>query len=154
MQTAVLDTPIGTLAFDIEGDALVHTREVEGPAVPAGGEDHPIAKAIASYFGGDMAALDGIPVHYDGTPFQQAVWEALRTIPVGETISYAELAVKVGRPAAVRAVGQANGRNPVWVVVPCHRVVAANGGLGGYSAGLDRKRWLLNHEGARPDLGV
>ena len=152
MQTAVLDTPIGTLAFDIDDDALVHTRQVDGPPMPAGGEDHPIAKAIDAYFAGDITALDAIPVRYEGTPFQQAVWEALRTIPAGETISYAELAVKVGRPAAVRAVGQANGRNPVWVVVPCHRVVAANGGLGGYSAGLDRKRWLLDHEGARPTL--
>ncbi len=90
-----------------------------------------------------------IPVRFDrGTFFQQEVWRALQGIPVGETISYAELACRVGRPSAFRAVGSANGQNPVGVVVPCHRVIAADGSLGGYAGGLDRKRWLLVHEGA------
>ena len=81
-----------------------------------------------------------------GTPFQRRVWDELRRIPFGETISYAELARRVGQPGAARAVGSANGRNPIGLIIPCHRVIAADGGLGGYGAGLDRKRWLLRHE--------
>jgi methylated-DNA-[protein]-cysteine S-methyltransferase len=81
-----------------------------------------------------------------GTSFQRLVWEGLRAIPYGETISYAELARRIGRPGASRAVGSANGRNPISIVVPCHRVIAADGTLGGYGGGLDRKEWLLQHE--------
>ena len=83
-----------------------------------------------------------------GTEFQREVWAALRTIPPGRTLSYGDLAKKIGRPTAVRAVGAANGANPVSLVVPCHRVIAADGTLGGYGWGLERKRWLLAHEGA------
>jgi len=104
------------------------------------------ASAIAAYFDGDMHALDFIPVATQGTAFQQCVWQALRFIPAGQTISYGELAIRLGKPAAVRAVGLANGANPIGVVVPCHRVVGANGSLTGYGGGLERKRWLLNHE--------
>jgi methylated-DNA-[protein]-cysteine S-methyltransferase len=82
----------------------------------------------------------------NGTPFQQTVWAALREIPCGQTISYATLARRIGRPSAVRAVGLANGANPVGIVIPCHRVIGANGTLTGYGGGLDRKRWLLSHE--------
>jgi methylated-DNA-[protein]-cysteine S-methyltransferase len=98
---------------------------------------------------GDIASLDGIPTESDGTPFQREVWAALRQIPAGETWSYGRLAAHIGRPAAVRAVGLANGANPIGVVVPCHRVIGASGGLTGYAGGLERKRWLLAHEGVR-----
>lgn len=103
--------------------------------------------AMRRYFAGDLAALDKLAVKTGGTEFQRTVWSALRTIPVGSTMSYAELATRIGRPAAVRAVGLANGANPVGVVVPCHRVIGANGSLTGYGGGVERKAWLLRHEG-------
>jgi len=104
--------------------------------------------ALNRYLEGDLDALDEIAVDTGGTPFQQKVWQALREIPAGRTWSYRDLAKKIGNPAATRAVGAANGRNPVSVVVPCHRVVAADGSLWGYGGGLERKRWLLQHERA------
>jgi methylated-DNA-[protein]-cysteine S-methyltransferase len=106
-----------------------------------------ITTVLQRYFDGDLAALDGIEVELHGTPFQKNVWQALRRIPAGTTISYSELARRVGDPAAVRAVGTANGANPVAVIVPCHRVIGSNGSLTGYGGGLDRKQWLLAHEG-------
>jgi methylated-DNA-[protein]-cysteine S-methyltransferase len=105
--------------------------------------------AIRRYFDGDLGAIDALPVVTGGTAFQQDVWRALRKIPCGTTISYAQLAARIGRPAAVRAVGAANGANPVGVVVPCHRVVGADGSLTGYGGGMERKRWLLSHESRR-----
>jgi methylated-DNA-[protein]-cysteine S-methyltransferase len=104
--------------------------------------------ALRRYLGGELDALDGIAVDTGGTAFQQRVWQTLRKIPAGRTWSYRDLAKKIGNPAATRAVGAANGRNPVSVVVPCHRVVAADGSLWGYGGGLERKRWLLQHERA------
>jgi methylated-DNA-[protein]-cysteine S-methyltransferase len=104
--------------------------------------------AVEAYFGGDRSALDRIEVAFGGTAFQQAVWRALRTIPAGQTLSYAALAERVGRPTAVRAVGLANGSNPIAVIVPCHRVIGSDASLTGYGGGLARKRWLLEHEGA------
>ncbi|WHZ24881.1 MAG: Methylated-DNA--protein-cysteine methyltransferase [Nitrospira sp.] len=104
------------------------------------------ASAIAAYFDGDLHAIDSLPTATEGTPFQKRVWHALRHIPVGHTLSYGELAKRIGRPAAVRAVGLANGANPIGIVVPCHRVIGADGSLTGYGGGLERKRWLLNHE--------
>jgi len=106
-----------------------------------------VAEALRRYFGGDLAALDAVPAELNGTPFQKAVWQALRRIPPGSTISYGELARRIGQPTSVRAVGAANGANPVAVIVPCHRVIGSNGTLTGYGGGLDRKRWLLAHEG-------
>lgn len=105
-----------------------------------------LSTAIAAYFAGDLHAIDTLPVATEGTAFQKSVWQALRSIPVGKTISYGELAEKLKNPSAVRAVGLANGANPIGVVVPCHRVIGANGSLTGYGGGLERKRWLLNHE--------
>ena len=105
--------------------------------------------AVEAYFAGDLAALDSLEVATAGTTFQRAVWAALRRIPAGKTVSYGELAAQIGKPKAVRAVGLANGSNPVGVVVPCHRVIGADGSLTGYGGGLPRKRWLLEHEGAR-----
>lgn len=105
-----------------------------------------LTAALAAYFAGDLNTIDDLPVETPGTPFQREVWHALRTIPCGTTTSYGKLAVQIGRPDAVRAVGTANGANPVSVVVPCHRVIGANGSLTGYGGGIERKRWLLNHE--------
>lgn len=109
--------------------------------------------AIDSYFAGELTAIDALPVRTGGTSFQREVWRALREIPCGTTISYAQLAGRIGRPAAVRAVGLANGSNPIGIVVPCHRVIGANGSLTGYGGGVERKRWLLQHEASgRPAI--
>jgi methylated-DNA-[protein]-cysteine S-methyltransferase len=158
---AVLDTPLGpahALACDGKLRALqlatMRIRSssplarIEGldprrAADPAG-----VATALARYFRGDLAALDAVEVDPVGTPFQRAVWAALRTIPHGETTSYGVLARRLGAPTASRAVGAANGANPIWIVVPCHRVIGASGALTGYAGGLDVKRWLLEHEHA------
>jgi len=103
---------------------------------------------LASYFDGDIHAIDDIPTATAGTAFQREVWRALRDIPAAETISYGQLAQRIGRHRAVRAVGLANGSNPIGIVVPCHRVIGANGSLTGYGGGLHRKEWLLAHERA------
>ena len=105
-------------------------------------------RSLKNYFNGDLNALAEIRVHHGGTEFQREVWSALREIPVGETVSYGVLADRIGRPAAVRAVGLANGANPIGIVTPCHRVIGKDGTLTGYGGGLERKRWLLMHEGA------
>ncbi len=107
-----------------------------------------IREPLDAYFGGDLRSVEAIECHTAGTPFQRAVWAALRQIPVGETLGYGALAAKLGVPKAARAVGMANGANPIGVVVPCHRVIGANGSLTGFGGGIDRKRWLLEHEGA------
>jgi len=108
----------------------------------------PIRQAFERYFAGDRTALKSVPWTTGGTEFQRKVWQALTTIPAGETWSYAQLAAAIGKPTAVRAVGLANGANPIPIVVPCHRVIGANGSLTGFGGGLERKRWLLRHEGA------
>lgn len=104
--------------------------------------------SVNRYFAGDLSALLTIEWRTGGTAFQQAVWRGLCAIPAGRTLSYGALAERLGRPRAVRAVGLANGANPVGLVIPCHRVIGASGALTGYGGGLERKRWLLNHEGA------
>jgi methylated-DNA-[protein]-cysteine S-methyltransferase len=104
--------------------------------------------ALDAYFAGDLDALGAVPVRTGGTEFQRAVWSGLRAIPAGRAWSYAELAAFLGRPRAVRAVGAANGSNPVGVIVPCHRVIGADRALTGYGGGIERKRWLLRHERA------
>lgn len=109
--------------------------------LPAG-----ISHLLNAYFAGEITALDAIPVHARGTEFQKEVWSALRDIPGGSTTSYGALAAKLKRPKAMRAVGLANGSNPVSLVVPCHRVIGADGSLTGYGGGLKRKQWLLEHE--------
>lgn len=120
------------------GDYVLHDRRA--PAT--------IRDAFAAYFAGDLGAIDRIEVATNGTPFQRDVWAALRTIRAGTTMSYSALAWHIGRPNAVRAVGMANGSNPVSIVVPCHRVIGADASLTGYGGGIERKRWLLSHEGA------
>ena len=110
---------------------------------------HGLRETMNRYFAGDVAAIDKLPVQTAGTPFQRSVWDELRKIPSGSAISYAKLAGQIARPTAVRAVGLANGSNPVGIVVPCHRVIGSNGSLTGYGGGLHRKQWLLEHERKR-----
>jgi len=103
-------------------------------------------RTLADYFAGQPAYFASLSLDLRGTDFQRQVWQKLREIPLGVTISYKELATRLGKPRATQAVGQANGANPIPLIIPCHRVIAADGSLGGYSSGLDRKRWLLEHE--------
>lgn len=155
------DTPIGIMRIVVDADDRLRVLDWEDhedrmmrlfklhyqdELVPGHTK---VRELIEAYFAGDLAALDRIQVLARGTTFQQEVWAALRTIPAGETLSYSALAKQIGRPAAVRAVGLANGSNPIGVVVPCHRVIGANGSLTGYGGGLERKSWLLHHEGAK-----
>ena len=107
-----------------------------------------LSDALRSYVDGDVSAIDSLKAKSNGTEFQERVWKELRNIPGGETISYGELARRIGQPSASRAVGLANGSNPIAIVVPCHRVIGANGSLTGYGGGIERKRWLLAHEDA------
>ena len=149
--TMPLETPIGTLVLECDGDVLIgvwlpherrHGRHDADDVPPVLKET---ATQLEEYFAGERTDFD-ITMELDGTPFQQEVWAELGRIPYGETISYGELARRVGRPAAPRAVGQANGRNPIPIIVPCHRVLASNG-IGGYGGGLKIKRALLEIEG-------
>ena len=107
---------------------------------------HGLRDTINRYFAGDIDAIDEVPVQTAGTAFQRSVWNELRKIPSGAPVSYGKLARQIARPKAVRAVGLANGSNPIGIVVPCHRVIGSNGSLTGYGGGLERKRWLLEHE--------
>jgi methylated-DNA-[protein]-cysteine S-methyltransferase len=127
-------------------DAIVSLREMTRKS--------PARRALDAYFAGELTAIDALQTATNGTPFQREVWAALRRIPTGRTLSYGALAKKIGRPAAVRAVGLANGANPIAIVVPCHRVIGANASLTGYGGGLERKRWLLAHEDAQQSLAV
>jgi len=111
-------------------------------------DPHNLKARLEQYFDGDVRALDQVAVNASGSPFRQQVWEALRRIPAGETWSYGQLAAHIGHPQAARAVGHANSLNPVAIIVPCHRVIGASSALTGYAGGLERKRWLLEHERA------
>jgi methylated-DNA-[protein]-cysteine S-methyltransferase len=138
-----MKTEIGWIDVRARGERvlsleLVDTKAPEPPRA--------VASRLEAYFGGDLAALDGIEVELEGTDFQRRVWAELRKIPAGQTISYGELARRIGRPRAVRACGRANATNPVGLVVPCHRVIGADGSLTGYAGGIERKKWLLEHE--------
>lgn len=161
--TERLATPIGAMmiAVDVEGKLRValFTEDEEvicrylrlqvgstGFTLEPGKNPNGLTDAISSYFAGNLGVIDALPVESGGTPFQADVWRALRAIPCGTTTSYGKLAQQIGRPAAVRAVGLANGANPIAVVVPCHRVIGTNGSLTGYGGGIERKRWLLDHE--------
>lgn len=158
-----IETPLGRFAVVTDekgrlkqaGFAEEHPRmerALANGSVVAATDPGGASTAIARYFDGDRSALDRLKVAAAGTPFQLAVWSALREIPYGETCSYAEIARRVGRPAAVRAVGLANGQNPIALALPCHRVIGSDGSLTGYGGGLYRKRWLLAHEGAAGQL--
>ena len=161
-----LETPIGVAliatddqgrlrVFDWEDCALRMRRGLDRIYRESGGvrldERHgaawPVRDRLKAFFAGDLAAIDSIPVESAGTPFQRKCWAVLRKIPAGKTWTYTEVAARAGRPAAVRAAGAANGLNPISVVVPCHRVIGADGSLTGYGGGMHRKLWLLRHEG-------
>lgn len=166
-ETLTLDrvaTPTGEVLLVVDADSAVRALDFAGyedrmmrllrrhwgeAELVEGRAPAAIRSAVEAWFGGDLAALDGLKVKTNGTDFQHAVWAALRTIPVGETRTYGQLAAAIGSPKAVRAAGLANGQNPIAVIVPCHRVIGANGALTGYAGGLERKQWLLAHEGAR-----
>jgi methylated-DNA-[protein]-cysteine S-methyltransferase len=166
LQLETVPSPIGDLLVASVGDAVCAVAFEGGEAdtdryltrrygecvqvqgrVPARLRD-----ALARYFEGDLAAFDGIEAVARGTAFQERVWGALRKIPAGRTASYADIAQQIGQPTAVRAVGLANGQNPVPIIVPCHRIIGRDGSLTGFGGGLERKAWLLRHEGARNTL--
>jgi methylated-DNA-[protein]-cysteine S-methyltransferase len=162
----MIDSPIGKIHLAFDGDTLCaldfedyqprmhellqrHHGEHTLTPRPANSD---AAKRLQAYFAGDIGAINGIEVTTGGTAFQRQCWQALRRIAAGTTASYAEQAKRIGKPKAMRAVGMANGRNPVAIVVPCHRVIGADGSLTGFGGGLWRKEWLLRHEGALPAL--
>ncbi len=165
LSIAELSSPVGPLTIaEKDGRVCVlHFGSGPGPVRATLGRwypDEPIGRGVRpelrrtldAYFAGDLAALDRVDVEMNGTPFQRRVWHALRRIEAGTTTSYGALARTVGEPSAVRAVGAANGANPVAVIVPCHRVIGSNGSLTGYGGGLDRKKWLLAHEARHSGL--
>ena len=157
-----LETPIGTALLVTDGDGFLRALDWEdyeprmrellrlhyGDVVLQDARSpRDVRAALSGYFNGDLASLRAIKWRVAGTPFQHKVWHALANIPVGTTMSYGALARKLGAPNAMRAVGHANGSNPISVVVPCHRLIGANGSLIKYGGGLSRKKWLLEHEG-------
>ncbi|MFA4903962.1 MAG: methylated-DNA--[protein]-cysteine S-methyltransferase [Desulfobaccales bacterium] len=152
------DTPVGPLRLSFTDQGLT-ALEFSGDdtATPPEQDSYPshlkplidaAKRELTAYFEGAPADFSELALDPQGTPFQRRVWQELRRIPRGQAISYKELAQRVGKPKASRAVGQANAQNPIALIIPCHRVIAADGTLGGYSSGLERKRWLLKHEGA------
>ncbi|MBL28073.1 MAG: cysteine methyltransferase [Rhodospirillaceae bacterium] len=162
-----IESPIGIVLLILRDDAvctldfsdcadrsrrLLTTRF--GAVEPVRAAKRPSAsERVSAYFAGEVDALDDITVAAGGTPFQEQVWAALRRIPAGQTATYGNIAAAIGSPKAMRAVGMANNRNPIALIVPCHRVIGADGSLTGYAGGLDRKRWLLEHEGALLPMG-
>jgi methylated-DNA-[protein]-cysteine S-methyltransferase len=162
IDTTTITTPLGTVHAAVQDGRLVALgfeeywptlrqrleRRFGALTFRANGDAGGIGKRLARYFAGDLDAIEDVTVDPGGTPFQQKVWRQLRNVKVGRTASYGEVARAIGSPAAVRAVGLANGQNPCWLVIPCHRIIGSNGSLTGYGGGLDRKRWLLKHEGA------
>lgn len=156
-----VDSPVGQMLVVTDARGVVHALDFADfeprmrrlmwlrhgvVDLSEGGETGPVRAALNAYFAGDATALDDLPIETGGTAFQQAVWQALRAIPHGETRTYGQLAETIGRPTAVRAVGLANGANAIAVIVPCHRVIGRDGTLTGYAGGLERKQWLLRHE--------
>jgi methylated-DNA-[protein]-cysteine S-methyltransferase len=148
---AARDSRVCLLHFGADQEAVRRTlgRYYPAEAIEANGDPAGGVSAVGAYFAGDLGAIDGLEVELNGTPFQTRVWEALRRVRAGTTATYGELARSIGAATAVRAVGAANGANPVAVIVPCHRIIGTNGTLTGYGGGLECKRWLLEHEGCR-----
>ncbi len=147
------DSPIGPLLLTGDGHSLTGLymdREPNGGRRDDAAFTH-VREQLEAYFSGELTRFH-IPLAAHGTEFQRRVWDALREIPYGETTSYGTLAESIGRPDACRAVGLANGRNPISIVVPCHRVIGASGALTGYGGGIERKRWLLAHELGQAEL--
>jgi methylated-DNA-[protein]-cysteine S-methyltransferase len=157
MSAGIFETPLGPMVAVVNGAgslkrlSFLHGRERTDPsAVPDAPPCRGVARQMQEYFAGKRKAFD-LALEPDGTEFQRDVWSALVKVPYGERASYSDIAIAVGRPEAVRAVGAANGANPIAIVVPCHRILGRDGSLTGYGAGLPIKRWLLDHEaGLRP----
>ncbi|WP_294326172.1 methylated-DNA--[protein]-cysteine S-methyltransferase [uncultured Sphingomonas sp.] len=160
----LLPSPVGTITILTDGDGVLRVLEFEdfgarmerllrlhyGPGgwqVVAATRTSDAMRAMTAYFAGDVTAIDGLPTATGGTAFQRSVWAALRSVEAGRTVAYADIAAAIDRPGALRAVGLANGSNPIAIVVPCHRIIGRSGALTGYGGGLERKRWLLAHEG-------
>jgi methylated-DNA-[protein]-cysteine S-methyltransferase len=150
-EQAVVRFPLGSFRATVD-DGVVRGATFDPTPQPVRRDRFGVHEVLEAYFAGEVGALDTLTVDAKGTPFQQEVWAELRRIPVGSTISYGELARRVGRPKAQRAVGMANASNPVALIVPCHRVIRTGGALGGYAFGLDYKRWLLAHEAPALEL--
>lgn len=165
------DTPIGEMSIVVDREGNLRAADwtdhesrmrhllrlhygENGFGLETAGNPNGVTDALQAYFAGDLGAIDGLPVQTAGTSFQREVWSALRQITCGTTVSYGRLAEQIGRPTAVRAVGLANGANPVGIVVPCHRVIGADGSLTGYGGGIERKRWLLDHEKSASQLAL
>lgn len=162
LDVVVVESPIGPAHLVSDGRALCalelgdRARLIPGlarrfgaeVALREGRDPLDLAARARAWFAGDLGALDGLALEPGGTPFQRRVWAELRRIPAGETRSYGAIAAALGQPGSARAVGLANGRNPIAIAIPCHRVIGADGSLTGYAGGLDRKRWLLAHERA------
>jgi methylated-DNA-[protein]-cysteine S-methyltransferase len=149
----IIDSPIGELLVTASDDALtgLEMAPFARPDEPSRARANDVLRAartqLNAYFRGRQMSFD-LPLAPAGTSFQQGVWQELTRIPLGETITYAQLAERVGRPGHFRAVGSANGRNPISLIIPCHRVIGTGGSLTGYGGGIERKRWLLDHEAA------
>lgn len=154
LRHTVVDSPIGPLTLVESDGAVAGLWTAAQSPTDLGGRNGTVLPALreqlASWFAGELTEFD-VLLAARGTAFQQRVWAALRTIPYGATWTYGQLAAAIGSPAASRAVGLANGRNPISIVVPCHRVVGSSGALTGYAGGIERKRWLLDHEAGRAD---
>jgi methylated-DNA-[protein]-cysteine S-methyltransferase len=157
--TLLVESPVGPLMLHAAADGVTRLS-LDGTRMPrvrvdgsreAAAHLDALGSQLDEYFAGSRTEFD-VALALDGTPFQREVWDALRAIPYGMTVSYGELATRIGRPGAQRAVGLANGQNPVAIVVPCHRVIGADGSLTGYGGGLDRKRYLLGLEAGRTEL--
>lgn len=154
IHSSTMETPAGPFSLVVNDDGVLasgFTADIEelwDDDVAQRRSLGEITDAVLRYFRGDVATVDGVPAACNGTPLLREAWEALRLVPAGTTVTYTELATKVGRPAAVRAAGAACARNKVALIVPCHRVIRSDGSLGGYRWGLPVKRWLLAHEAA------
>jgi methylated-DNA-[protein]-cysteine S-methyltransferase len=151
MHYALVDTPIGPLLAAANDDGALTGLWFDREPAPGWRRADALPRVreqIDAYFTGDLHEFD-LPLAPAGTAWQRTVWDALAAIPYGTTLSYGELARRLGRPAAARAVGAANGRNPISIVIPCHRLIGARGALTGYAGGLTRKGWLLAHEGSQ-----
>jgi methylated-DNA-[protein]-cysteine S-methyltransferase len=155
LTSRTIDSPVGPLTI-AGADGVVHHLRMDAQSYPPEGQDGwrndsrafgDVVDQLGAYFAGERTVFD-VRLHLGGTEFQQRVWRALLEIPFGETRTYGALALQVGAPGAARAVGLANGHNPIGIIVPCHRVIGADGSLTGYGGGIDRKRHLLEHERA------
>ncbi|MGB5190967.1 methylated-DNA--[protein]-cysteine S-methyltransferase [Robiginitalea sp.] len=147
MYEAVVDTPLGIARIRGSENGITEIRVSDDPSLKRTIPDElrTVCTQLQEYFEGSRKIFE-VPLQPGGTPFQKKVWEALLEIPYGKRISYMDLAKKLGDPKAIRAVAGANAKNPVWILIPCHRVVGTDGSLTGYAGGLHRKKWLLNHE--------